>query len=90
MTLLCNGWDEKNSTKVILFGGFLTMKSYTGNFFIGHYGVMTCSLIDSHFRNKTGPLGTFWKLARIGERLSPWVAMACLSMAVHVLFIADS
>ena len=51
---------------------------------------MTRSLINSHFRNKTGPLGTFWKLARIGERLSPWVAMACLSMAVHVLFIADS
>jgi len=43
------------------------------------------SLVD---RNKTGLLGTFWKCARVGERLSPWVAAACLAMAVHTLFIS--
>ncbi|MCP9264211.1 Ribonuclease P protein subunit p20 [Dirofilaria immitis] len=26
-------------------------------------------------------LGVFWKCARIGERLSPWIALACFSMA---------
>ena len=26
-------------------------------------------------RNKTGFLGIFWKCARIGERLSPWVSL---------------
>jgi hypothetical protein len=31
--------------------------------------------------------GLFWKAARVGERLSPWVATACVVMAVHVLFI---
>ena len=44
------------------------------------------SLLD---RRQTGPLGTFWKMARIGERLSPYVAFCCLGMALHVLFIAD-
>ena len=45
------------------------------------------SLID---RQKTGILGTFWKCARIGERLSPYVALACLGMAFHTLFISWS
>ena len=30
--------------------------------------------------------GTFWKCARIGERLSPWVSAACVAMGVHILF----
>ncbi|XP_058816242.1 protein kish [Topomyia yanbarensis] len=41
------------------------------------------SLID---RNKTGMLGIFWKLARIGERKSPWVGLACVLMAASILF----
>jgi len=41
------------------------------------------SLID---RNKEGFLGLFYKCARIGERLSPYVALACMIMAVTVLF----
>jgi len=36
------------------------------------------SLID---RNKNGVFGLFWKFARIGERLSPYVAIACVTMA---------
>ena len=40
-------------------------------------------------KNKTGFMGTFWKLARIGERLSPWVAVGLIGMAVHCLFISD-
>ncbi|EKM51375.1 uncharacterized protein PHACADRAFT_263465 [Phanerochaete carnosa HHB-10118-sp] len=39
-------------------------------------------LID---RNKQGFLGLFWMSARIGERLSPWVSMACMAMAVTIL-----
>ncbi|ORX58951.1 transmembrane protein 167 precursor [Hesseltinella vesiculosa] len=46
------------------------------------------SLVD---RNKTGvmsnrPLGLFWKAARIGERLSPYVSLACFLMAASILF----
>ncbi|CAO1617962.1 unnamed protein product [Parajaminaea phylloscopi] len=37
-------------------------------------------LID---RNKEGFLGLFFKMARIGERLSPYVSIACLIMAVY-------
>lgn len=33
-------------------------------------------------RHRHGPLGLFWKCARIGERLSPWVSIACVVMAV--------
>ncbi|KAL9939648.1 hypothetical protein V8E36_001465 [Tilletia maclaganii] len=38
-------------------------------------------LID---RNKQGFLGLFFKGARIGERLSPYVSLACLIMAAYV------
>jgi hypothetical protein len=30
--------------------------------------------------------GTFWKAARIGERLSPWVSVACIAMGINILF----
>jgi hypothetical protein len=30
-------------------------------------------------------LGLFWKCARIGERLSPYVSLACVIMAVMVM-----
>ncbi|ETW76343.1 hypothetical protein HETIRDRAFT_28772, partial [Heterobasidion irregulare TC 32-1] len=39
-------------------------------------------LID---RNKDGFLGLFFMSARIGERLSPYVALACVAMAVRIL-----
>ncbi|CAI2351439.1 unnamed protein product [Caenorhabditis sp. 36 PRJEB53466] len=38
-------------------------------------------------RNKEGLLGVFWKCARIGERLSPWVSISCFCMAFVVLFL---
>ncbi|XP_055547574.1 protein kish [Wyeomyia smithii] len=53
--------------------------------------ICTCAYLRSLFpslidRNKTGMLGIFWKLARIGERKSPWVAVACVLMAASILF----
>ncbi|KAF2424827.1 DUF1242-domain-containing protein [Tothia fuscella] len=35
-------------------------------------------------RNKDGALGIFWKCARIGERLSPYVSACCVLMAVSM------
>ncbi|KAK9456430.1 hypothetical protein V1511DRAFT_497525 [Dipodascopsis uninucleata] len=32
-------------------------------------------------RNKNGVFGVFWKAARIGERLSPYVSICCIIMA---------
>ncbi|KZT37873.1 DUF1242-domain-containing protein [Sistotremastrum suecicum HHB10207 ss-3] len=40
------------------------------------------SLVD---RNKEGFPGVFFKLARIGERLSPYVALSCFAMAVSMI-----
>ena len=40
------------------------------------------SLLDSY---KTGFSGIFWKSARIGERLSPYISVICVVMAVYVL-----
>ncbi|KAI9903265.1 hypothetical protein N3K66_002617 [Trichothecium roseum] len=37
-------------------------------------------------RNKNGGIGIFWKCARIGERLSPYISLGCVIMAVTVLF----
>eukprot|EP00190_Bangiopsis_sp_CCMP1999_P002596 CAMPEP_0198727956 /NCGR_PEP_ID=MMETSP1475-20131203/6603_1 /TAXON_ID= ORGANISM="Unidentified sp., Strain CCMP1999" /NCGR_SAMPLE_ID=MMETSP1475 /ASSEMBLY_ACC=CAM_ASM_001111 /LENGTH=73 /DNA_ID=CAMNT_0044490189 /DNA_START=133 /DNA_END=354 /DNA_ORIENTATION=+ len=36
-------------------------------------------------KNKQGWLGLFWKAARIGERLSPYVAGACILMSINLL-----
>ncbi|OAX43734.1 DUF1242-domain-containing protein [Rhizopogon vinicolor AM-OR11-026] len=36
-------------------------------------------------KNKEGFLGLFFMSARIGERLSPYVALACVAMAVTIL-----
>ncbi|KAL6860329.1 hypothetical protein ACO1O0_004356 [Amphichorda felina] len=33
-------------------------------------------------RNKDGVTGIFWKCARIGERLSPYISICCVLMAV--------
>ncbi len=42
------------------------------------------SFLDS---NKHGLRGLMWKFARIGERKSSWVAVSCVAMAIHILFI---
>ena len=34
-----------------------------------------------------GLRGLCWKASRIGERVSPYVAGACVAMAFHVLFL---
>ncbi|ORY82465.1 S-adenosylmethionine-dependent methyltransferase [Protomyces lactucae-debilis] len=38
----------------------------------------SAKFMDSH---KSGPLGTFWKLARVGERLSPYVSLSLIAIA---------
>ena len=38
------------------------------------------------FKGRSGFSGFMWKLSRIGERLSPYVAACCVVMAVHLLF----
>ncbi|CAK7202311.1 hypothetical protein SEUCBS139899_005033 [Sporothrix eucalyptigena] len=38
-------------------------------------------LLDNH---KHGLMGIFWKCARIGERLSPYISLCCVLMAVSV------
>ncbi|KAK6601056.1 hypothetical protein BOTCAL_0814g00020 [Botryotinia calthae] len=40
-------------------------------------------------RNKEGTFtGLFWKCARIGERLSPYISVCCVVMAVS-LFVGN-
>ena len=36
-------------------------------------------------RHRTGFAGVFWKCARIGERLSPYVAVSCFLTAAWML-----
>ncbi|EKX54584.1 hypothetical protein GUITHDRAFT_63432, partial [Guillardia theta CCMP2712] len=55
--------------------------------------ICTCAYVRANFpsildRNKSGFLGLFWKAARIGERLSPWVSASCIAMAFSVLFLS--
>ncbi|KAF9292489.1 hypothetical protein BKA57DRAFT_451742 [Linnemannia elongata] len=51
--------------------------------------ICTCTYVQSQTslldRNKTGVLGIFWKAARIGERLSPYVSLACICMGISLL-----
>jgi hypothetical protein len=37
--------------------------------------------------DRDGLGGFCWKLSRIGERLSPFISVGCLLMAIHVLFL---
>ncbi|KAI9228168.1 MAG: DUF1242-domain-containing protein, partial [Piptocephalis tieghemiana] len=53
--------------------------------------ICTCTYVRAQFpalvdRNKTGLLGLFWKMARVGERLSPYVALSCMIMAVQLVW----
>ncbi|KAK0670921.1 hypothetical protein QBC41DRAFT_316815 [Cercophora samala] len=48
--------------------------------------ICTCAHVHQIFpaildRNKNGLMGVFWKSARIGERLSPYMSLWCLFMA---------
>ncbi|KAK7044767.1 DUF1242-domain-containing protein [Favolaschia claudopus] len=52
--------------------------------------ICTCAYVRALFpslidRNKTGFLGIFFMSARVGERLSPYVSLACLAMATAIL-----
>ncbi|KAF9161419.1 hypothetical protein DFQ27_007051 [Actinomortierella ambigua] len=51
--------------------------------------ICTCTHIQTQTRlldrNRTGVTGIFWKCARIGERLSPYVSLACVIMGVNIL-----
>lgn len=38
--------------------------------------------------NGQGMIGLLWKAARVGERLSPYVSVACFFMAFHTLFLS--
>ncbi|KAL8495309.1 hypothetical protein ACS0TY_019458 [Phlomoides rotata] len=53
-------------------------------------GICACTYVKIHFpalfERRTGFRGVFWKAARIGERLSPWMAIGCFSMAVSIIF----
>ncbi|KZF25559.1 DUF1242-domain-containing protein [Xylona heveae TC161] len=53
--------------------------------------LLICTSTYTHYvfpsimdRNRDGVLGIFWKCARIGERLSPYVSICCVLMAVSL------
>ncbi|XP_066365237.1 uncharacterized protein [Miscanthus floridulus] len=52
--------------------------------------ICTCTYIKMQFpailNDRTGFRGFFWKAARIGERLSPWVSVGCLAMGISTIF----
>ncbi|ORX78842.1 DUF1242-domain-containing protein [Anaeromyces robustus] len=52
--------------------------------------ICTCTYVHAQFpsiidKNKTGMLGIFWKFARIGERLSPYVSICCIIMGTKLI-----
>ncbi|AOW31382.1 hypothetical protein MG5_06000 [Candida albicans P57072] len=52
--------------------------------------ICTCTYVHSTApaildNRKSGILSVFWKFARIGERLSPYVALGCFIMAFNTL-----
>ncbi|KAG2002635.1 hypothetical protein CC2G_004804 [Coprinopsis cinerea AmutBmut pab1-1] len=52
--------------------------------------ICTCTYVRSQApklvdNNREGFTGLVFKSARIGERLSPYVALACVAMAVRLL-----
>ena len=58
--------------------------------------IVTCTLLKSSSvpilpglinANKTGFASIFYKFTVIGERLSPYVAVACIIMAIQTVFL---
>ncbi|KAK2607334.1 hypothetical protein N8I77_006014 [Diaporthe amygdali] len=52
--------------------------------------ICTCAYVHDMFpsvldRKKDGPMGVFWKCARIGERLSPYISICCVGMALSLM-----
>ncbi|KAI0100693.1 hypothetical protein F4776DRAFT_649374 [Hypoxylon sp. NC0597] len=52
--------------------------------------ICTCAYVHQIFptildRNKQGLMGIFWKAARIGERLSPYISLCCVFMAFSMV-----
>ncbi|OHW91920.1 transmembrane protein [Colletotrichum incanum] len=51
--------------------------------------VCTCAYVHQLIpaimdRNKDGFMGIFWKFARVGERLSPYISLCCVVMAASL------
>nr|GEU88580.1 protein kish-like [Tanacetum cinerariifolium] len=55
--------------------------------------ICTCTFLKMQFptflEQKTGFRGFFWKAARIGERLSPWIKVVCLIRILEWLFFQE-
>lgn len=51
--------------------------------------ICTCTFVKliypAALTQRAGFKGLFWKAARIGERLSPWVGIACVAMGAAIL-----
>jgi hypothetical protein len=45
------------------------------------------NISNNSINKRNGFYDIAWKASRIGERLSPYIAAACIVMAVHVLFL---
>ena len=54
--------------------------------YVCHVWCSTRQTYERGFKGRSGFSGFMWKLSRIGERLSPYVAACCVVMAVHLLF----
>lgn len=72
------------SSLIVVILLFICAAAYTRAYTLkrGEDGRPT-SMLDRH---KGGFRGFAWKAARVGERLSPWVAGACLFMAITLIF----
>lgn len=46
-------------------------------------------MLSNQMLTDGSPLGTFWRAARIGERLSPYVSLCCAAMAVSSHSLTD-
>ncbi|CAN6585844.1 unnamed protein product [Malus baccata var. baccata] len=72
---------NRNMSALFNFNSFLTVVLLV---------ICTCTFVKMQFpavlEQKTGFRGFFWKAARIGERLSPWVAFGCFTMGISIIF----
>ncbi|XP_024986684.1 protein kish-like [Cynara cardunculus var. scolymus] len=80
-TLYFRSQGSTNMSALFNFHSFLTVVLLV---------ICTCTFLKMQFpailEQKTGFRGFFWKAARIGERLSPWVAAGCFTMGVSIIF----
>lgn len=93
LLLICTCTYLRELRPVIFDGGKVSSNKWTSHEFLPCFAMLTpvspCQVLEPGQRilPREGMSSFFWRMSRIGERLSPYIGAGCAIMVIHVLFI---